>query len=230
MNCEVRSKERRGRWARRARRCASILILIASTQSCNRKPPCRSDGWLPPEALPGKPPVAAVNQRGKRIVFYPTSGSDWAELVDLSLFDGLWPGIQVDEAREILGEPGLHFERLMSDDWVYITPNGEITISFADQSSPPFYFIPKRWVLEGRPASNEVASIFHPSVLEHFPTDTPQFEVVIMNNCRYPGITAHIDNGKVEDLTWLNNPGSLPQDNARHRTPQRSPERYGAAP
>lgn len=188
----------------------TALLFLCS--ACRRELPCRQGTRLPKGSKPASPPLAAVDRWDGRTVFYPST--NWLELAKLSIFEGFWPGIEVDEARRLLGEPGLYREDPTAQDWIYMRDAGEVSVSLVDQSSPPFYFIPRSWILEGHPRHGSLNDFFHPAVVEYIKSSQDRQEITIINNCGYPAVSATIQGGEVVRISWLDTPGSGPKQNS----------------
>lgn len=141
-----------------------------------------------------------------RILFHPEPGISWTELVNLSAFEGFWPGMTGEDAVRAIGEPDEYHERDGERYWHYRKPGREITIALKHKGS---LFAGRWWRLEARfdpPAP--VARLLHSSVAQELPQNFARFTAVIMNNEGRPAVSAFVENGKIVRMDWIDNPGS----------------------
>lgn len=170
-------------------------------------PPCEPVRTPPAGTQAANPPLLAVARHENRLIFYPASEVNWKVLVDLSIFDGFSPGMSFDAAEEKFGEPKQRPATSTVNAWNYSRPKGIVQISLDEQSSFPL-ILPKVWFLRGFPSDASPESLFHPVVLRYLSSASDRVEVVIMNNCGYPGIETYLEDSRIHHLTWLNNTGS----------------------
>lgn len=144
---------------------------------------------------------------GRRVEVSPRAGCSWQRLIDLDIFNGFRPGMSIQEAREIFGEP---FVETTSGDnrfWRYQREMGIVQIGREDQGAsifPMYYW----WVLRAYPNDTSPSAIFPPEVASAV-LDGKAHEVVILNQCRLPMAEVIIENNRVRLMTWIDNPGSF---------------------
>lgn len=197
---------RRGTVLRGRPAVLTLILCLAFSLACSSKPPCQEDPAPPPGAVKASSPLAGVETWDTRVVFYPDPAEDWRTLVDLDVFEGFSPGISIDEARRLHGQPAMEKEEGGDSNWIYNRPAGRVRITLENQSSLPFIFLLKRWFLAGYPKQNSPTDILHPALIEHLPSGSRSLDITIMNNCGYPGANVLIKDGVVAQLNWLDTP------------------------
>lgn len=182
----------------------AILFVLA----CG-SPPCKPYEESPTSAERAELPLSAVRRHGQLLVFYPESRTDWRTLIDLSLFEGFEPGISLKKAKSSLGPPDKSGKDSRGEYWIYVRSEGSVRLGRENQSSPPI-LLPDAWVLRAIPSDSAPERLFHSSLLPYLlDSGGQQLEVIVMNNCGYPGASAYIRDGRVEQIIWIKNTGSI---------------------
>lgn len=179
------------------------MVLIAAL-GCDRGEVPPSEPYVDdePQVLADVPQVERVKQWKERVVVYPAAGTHWRQLVDLSLFEGLHPGISIEDARDRLGEPDSKGTRTRESYWRFERGEGLVEILLQVQSSPPFPS-GKKWFLRGIPASTDPRDTLHPAVLEKLPESRGRLKVVIMREQGPPGARVVLEDGQVRMVSWV---------------------------
>jgi hypothetical protein len=133
---------------------------------------------------------------------YPAPDTHWRQLIDLSLFADLHPGISLDDVRKQWGEPNSQGTRALGPYWTYQRSGGTVVVYLEEQGSPPFPYT-KKWFLEGVPYSTSPSDLFHPSLLERLPDFPDVLNVIVMTERHLPGASVRVENGEVRRVTWL---------------------------
>lgn len=146
-----------------------------------------------------------------RVEIYPHPQCPWEQLIDLGIFEGFRPGITISQARQRFGVPDVEATRGSARIWEYRRPNGLVQIGHEDQGSGiiPMY---RWWVLRAYPDNKSPQAIFPPEIGTRLPNGKQRYEVVILNQCRFPMAAVTVENGEVQDVTWIDNPGSYGDD------------------
>jgi hypothetical protein len=164
------------------------------------------------EGVSGQWPVDRFvdNLKHGQVLFYPESDASWAQLVDLSLFEGFSPGMTGEQAVQALGPADEYREDKGDRYWIYHRSAAQVVVAHKSMGS---LFGGRWWRLEAHfepPAAP--AKVFHASVVQAIPRVKLTFSVMIMNRNGSPAITAQIEDGKVVSMDWINNPGSRRSD------------------
>lgn len=91
-------------------------------------------------------------------------GVDLAEVIDLSVFAGLRPGMGLDDATAILGPPGSRRNDYREDEWSYwLTEHGTVELACREDCSG-LLCTDAYWDLHARLDEYSPPTLFHPSV------------------------------------------------------------------
>lgn len=181
-----------------------FLVGLIAAFGCDRGELPPSEPYVDdePQVLADVPQVDRVKQWKERVVVYPAAGTHWRQLVDLSLFEGLRPGISIEDARDRWGKPNSEDIGPRESSWRFEREDGLVEILFQVQSSPPFPSGDK-WFLSGIPSSTDPREILHPAVLEKIPESRGRLKVVIMREQGGPGARVVLEDGQVREVTWV---------------------------
>lgn len=182
-----------------------LLILLVHSACAPSEPPDREP--LPPDGENGQTPIGSVTDDPDlaQIVIHPSPRVDWRTLLDLSLFQGFWPGMTFRMAEDQMGRPDQMGDNYNGPYWEYERPQGRVRIAHKLKGSVPFL---RWWRLEGFPIASQVDRVFHPSAAGHIPTDRERLTVIVMNNEGNPGVFVEVAKDQVRSIDWVNNKGS----------------------
>jgi len=186
---------------------ALLLCLTGALAGCTAEPVERQ-AVVPSEGSPGTWPVARVVDRLQygRILFYPEPDSSWAQLVDLTLFDGFSPGMTGEQALRAVGQADEYREDEGERYWIYQRSAARVVVAHKSMGS---LFGGWWWRLEAHFEPPVAPSeLFHSSVVQAIPQNEDRFSIMLMNRDGTPAITALVEEGKVVNMDWINNPGS----------------------
>jgi len=149
-----------------------ILLLAVSslaTVSCEGDIAGNGEGW-DSYGRAGEWPVAKIVPLLEfgEMSFYPASDTSWTVLVDLSVFEGFWPGMTGDDAVRAVGPPDQYREHGSDRYWIYRRPGARVIVADKDKGS---LFAGRWWRLEALfdpPVPS--ADLLHPSVVQELPS------------------------------------------------------------
>ena len=185
---------------------AAALTLVASLGACRRDlcaEAAHVNGNYEGECLSK---LQYFRER-RRVEISPHPECSWQRLIDLSVFEGFRPGMTIEQAREREGAPDVEASDGSRRIWKYRRKKGVVQIAHEDQGSA---IIPlhRWWVLRAFPTEGSPHVIFPSEIVERLPAGETRYEVVVLNQCRLPMADIVIEHGKVQLITWIDNPGS----------------------
>ena len=134
----------------------------------------------------------------------------YRSLLDLSFFAGLRPGISIEEASSILGQP-TQVENLSDGQRraTFTQADGYLTVSLKKDSSWGDYYW--SWRLRYYPDDGDGLERFLPTnLLRQLDTSSPLTTLTVRNLGKPPSILYRLKEGQVEYVEWI--PGGLEQD------------------
>jgi hypothetical protein len=161
----------------------------------------------------GAPPVRSMRtikseSRSETFIQFEAD-IDYRNLLDLSFFAGLSPGISIEQATRVLGQP-TQVENLSDGqrEAIFAQDDGYIKVSWKKDSSWGDYW---SWRLRYYPVDGgELARFLPTNLLQQLDTSSPQTTLTVRNLGRPPGILYRMKEGRVEYVEWI--PGEPEQD------------------
>jgi hypothetical protein len=161
---------------------------------------CFNDDLPPPRAL--QPPLQDLRFHSKREVFVHSAPHvGLADLCDLSMFGGLWPGMTAQEARAILGSPERVYQEHKGLNTVFAFPRERGIIEVLKQRVESEGFEGFNWYLRWRPQGRSHKVGLDSAILELIPELPGHVTINILSS---DGVmTVEVEDGDVTSVLWL---------------------------
>ena len=178
----------------------ALAVLLSLALSCGR---------YSTERFSGESPVRSIEitrfSHTDEVFVELESGHNYTEFFDTGFFDGLQPGITLDEARSILGSPDSI--RRTEDGEIfaeYVRERARIELSYQNY---PSWGSSWKWKVRAFPESSMLSCHLPETVLRHLDSTRPS-SITLLNPDGTPGVTIWTKGGEVDYVLWVNSMGS----------------------
>jgi hypothetical protein len=146
-------------------------------------------------------PLGKVSGYGPRIVFYPAHDVAWSELAPIGLFEGLRPGMTIEEAKAIAGAPDRETNRLPGRSAIFKRPKGNIIVAYQISSSG--YGQGGSWYLRFEPIETNFRELLHPAISAQLEGRLQDHLEVVIMTAEGPAMSADLRGDMVQSVSWL---------------------------
>lgn len=175
--------------------------------------PAPTERALPP------PLLKAVDYSDHEAFIHAQPGTQISALVDLSMFDGLRPGLKVEEASELLGEPTNEYTERRGRDHVYVfSSSSRGSVEVVRQPVDSEGYTGERWFLRCSLSGADAARVVQPMVLAAMPNHDGDFSLSVLADDGQVGLD--FKGERLIRIWWLRaGPLKLPPryESTRHR-------------